>query len=85
MFDNLHQPGVEFFTGPNPPQAIADVMHRAWIAFARNGDPNHDGLPTWPAYNATARSTMHFDMACRVSRDDHSDVRTAWQDVSLFT
>jgi para-nitrobenzyl esterase len=85
MFDNLHQPGVEFFTGPNPPQAIADAMHQAWIAFARDGDPNHDGLPAWPAYVTTARSTMHFNVTSQVSHDDHGDVRTAWQEISLFS
>jgi para-nitrobenzyl esterase len=83
VFDNLHQPGVEFFAGPNPPQAVADAMHRAWIAFAHHGDPNHDGLPAWPAYNAADRQTMHFDLTCLVSADDDGDVRAAWQDVTI--
>jgi carboxylesterase type B len=85
VFDNLHQNGVEFFAGPNPPQAVADAMHRAWIAFAHRGDPNHDGIPAWPTYDTTGRSTMHFDVTCTVSEDDHADVRSAWQEIALFS
>jgi para-nitrobenzyl esterase len=84
VFDNLHQPGVEFFAGPNPPQSVADAMHRSWIAFAHGGDPNHDGLPTWPAYDETARATMHFDVTSHVTGGDDADVRALWHDIGLF-
>ena len=42
-------------------QALADVMSEAWLAFARNGDPNHSGLPEWAPYDADRRATMVFD------------------------
>jgi len=42
-------------------QAIADMMSQAWIAFARGGDPNHNGLPTWQPYDVENRATMVFD------------------------
>ncbi|GAA1042401.1 hypothetical protein GCM10009557_68370 [Virgisporangium ochraceum] len=29
-------------------RALADTMIGYWTAFARTGDPNHDGAPTWP-------------------------------------
>jgi para-nitrobenzyl esterase len=41
-------------------------MSRAWIAFARTGNPNHKGLPTWPQFNAANGATMLFDDACQV-------------------
>ena len=46
VFDNLDQPAPRCSpaTGAER-QAIADAMHRAWIAFARTGDPNHAGAP----------------------------------------
>jgi hypothetical protein len=54
-------------------------MHGAWVARAREGDPNHDGLPPWRPYDATRRTTMRFD---RISGpvDDLAGVswRPAW-------
>jgi para-nitrobenzyl esterase len=44
-------------------QRIADMMSDAWIAFARKGDPNHAGLPTWVPYTAGRRATMLIDAA----------------------
>ncbi|WP_427184180.1 carboxylesterase/lipase family protein [Bordetella bronchialis] len=42
-------------------QGVAHAMHYAWIAFARGGDPNHDGLPHWAPYDTAQRTTMRFD------------------------
>jgi len=42
-------------------QAIADMMSEAWLAFARTGNPNHDGLPTWEPYDVERRATMVID------------------------
>ncbi|MDZ4826602.1 MAG: carboxylesterase/lipase family protein [Actinomycetota bacterium] len=78
-FDNLTAPGVEMMTGPGPErQAIADAMHRAWIAFARTGDPNHTGLPTWPAYDQDQRPTMRFDTTVELLSDPLGEDRRAW-------
>ena len=43
-------------------------MSTAWIAFARTGDPNHEGIPSWPPYRADAPVTMLFDVSARVER-----------------
>jgi para-nitrobenzyl esterase len=65
------------FTGEGPErQGIADVMHRAWIAFARDGDPNHAGLPAWPQYDLERRATMRFDTTCEVVDDPAGEDRT---------
>jgi para-nitrobenzyl esterase len=81
VFDNLAQPGVSVFAGANPPQALADQMHKAWAAFARTGDPNHAGLPTWPAYDGNRRSTMHFGPECRVEDDPRANIRQVWEGI----
>ena len=46
----------------------------AWAALARNGDPNHEGLPTWTPYSAPSRSCMVFDRESKVR--DHDFDRT---------
>jgi para-nitrobenzyl esterase len=46
--------------------ALAKQMSGAWASFARTGNPNHAGLPDWPAYTAEKRATMFFDVPCGV-------------------
>lgn len=46
--------------GKNPPEQLWHEMQDAVVAFARTGDPNHAGLPDWPAYDNDTRSTMRF-------------------------
>ena len=53
----------------------------AWIAFARHGDPSHDGLPSWPDYSHGARKVMVFDTQCECKDDPHGAVRPAWDAV----
>jgi para-nitrobenzyl esterase len=38
----------------------SDAMMGYWLAFAKNGDPNVEGLPAWPAYKPDAESVMLF-------------------------
>jgi len=57
--------------------ALEDKMSTAWTEFARTGNPNHAGLPTWPAFNATERATMIFDNECKVVNDPNGAERKA--------
>jgi len=36
-------------------------VSRAWVQLARTGNPNHTGLPHWPAYDSATRALMFFD------------------------
>ena len=49
--------------------ALSKQISTAWVSFARTGNPNHDGLPNWPASTPDARSTMYFDSPCFVRND----------------
>lgn len=62
---------------PAPPD-LADRMHEAWIAFTRTGDPNHDGLPAWPAYDTQRRPTMEFGDTIGIVDDPGGDTRASW-------
>lgn len=57
--------------------ALQDKMSAAWTEFARTGNPNHPGLPTWPAFNTTERATMIFDNECKVVNDPNGPERKA--------
>jgi len=48
-----------------------DEIFGAWIAFARTGDPNHDGLVKWEPYTADNRAYMVFGAPseCRTDGD----------------
>ncbi|MDX2303067.1 MAG: carboxylesterase family protein [Microscillaceae bacterium] len=65
VFNNIHR-CEEMTGGTQEAYALADKVSQAWINFARTGNPNHKGLPNWPAYNATNTATMHFDNQCLV-------------------
>ncbi|AQR61102.1 carboxylesterase [Brevundimonas sp. LM2] len=50
-------------------QPMADRLSRAFVALARDGDPNHPGLPTWTPYDLTLRQTMIMDEPARMEDD----------------
>ena len=57
--------------------ALADKVSDAWIAFARNGDPNTPKLPRWPAFNPKDRPTMVFNNESKVQNDPIREQRIA--------
>ncbi|WP_084003159.1 carboxylesterase/lipase family protein [Agromyces aureus] len=52
FFDCLDGPAMEPLAGPNPPQALADELHAAVVAFIGSGDP---GWPTAHGASPTAK------------------------------
>lgn len=50
-------------------QGMADRLSKAFVALARDGDPNHSGLPSWTAYDLTRRQTMIMDAPARMEDD----------------
>ncbi len=46
---------------------LAGNMSAAWINFAKEGNPNVEGiLPDWEPYTAENGTTMYFDTECRI-------------------
>jgi para-nitrobenzyl esterase len=58
-------------------QPLADRMSKAWVAFARTGDPNHADLPRWEPFTAGDRKTMMLSADCRLAGDPFRDERLA--------
>ena len=82
VFGNLHAPGVELYTGNGEDRrALSDLILEAWIAFARSGDPNHPGLPNWPAYRDDARATLILDGTTTAEDDPLAEERSIWAGV----
>ena len=76
VFDNVDKAPGWVGTGASL-QPLADKVSSAWTAFARAGNPNHPGLPHWPAYDASSRATMTFNNECKVVNDPGKDERLA--------
>ncbi|QMW02382.1 carboxylesterase/lipase family protein [Spirosoma foliorum] len=73
VFDNISR-CEEMTGGGKEAHTLADKMSRAWIAFARTGNPNHKGLPTWPQYNAESGATMIFDNTNQVKNNPDKEL-----------
>nr|WP_255568026.1 carboxylesterase/lipase family protein [Brevundimonas sp. PAMC22021] len=73
VFDNVAAQGSRT-NGPDA-QGVADQMADAFIALARNGNPNHPGLPTWERYDLERRQTMLFDARSTMADDPRGDER----------
>ena len=76
VFDNLGRAGAMTLPDSQPPQALADVMHRAWVAFATSGAPG------WSPYDVRERTVMRFDGAGgTVVVDPAADERRLWDGI----
>ena len=73
VFDNVTIPESRV-NGPGA-QDVANAMADAFIALARNGSPNHAGLPRWAPYGLENRETMLFDETSRMANDPRGEER----------
>jgi para-nitrobenzyl esterase len=78
MFDNLSAAPGQIGTTPEElaaAQPLADTMSGMLIHYAATGNPNHPGLPTWPAYDLRERSTMIWETAPHIENDPRGEER----------
>jgi para-nitrobenzyl esterase len=78
MFDNLAAAPAQIGSSPEEiaaAQPLADTMSAMLIRYAATGNPNHPGLPAWPAYDLTARNTMIWDSTPRIESDPRGQER----------
>ena len=75
VFDTLDAEQSEPLYGSAPPAELATAMHKAWIDFARSGQPG------WDPYTPATRATMTFAHTSRLSHDPRREQRTAWEGI----
>lgn len=79
VFGTVGRTGDDRLTGSGPDaDQLAGRMMDAWIAFARTGDPSHDGIGRWPAYDPLDRSTMIFGRDCGTRSAPFEEERRVW-------
>jgi para-nitrobenzyl esterase len=74
-WDNVGDVMARRLIGDDPPQALADDMHGAWVRFISDGDPG------WPAYDVATRTTRDFGGASRIVDDPLGDERVLWEGI----
>lgn len=86
-WDNLIYWTDNPFLGPGDDferDRIAKQISLSIINFARNGDPNHDGIPEWPVYitnDVRDRNALIFDREVRVEHNIYEAGLQLWKTV----
>jgi para-nitrobenzyl esterase len=75
-FDNIDL-CLQSTGGGEEARTLASKMSRALVAFARTGNPSHDGIPQWPAFTEANRAMMIFDSTTEVKIDPDREARQA--------
>jgi para-nitrobenzyl esterase len=61
VFGTLDTPGITGGSLGPEDKALSERIQSYWINFARNGDPNGQGLSEWPAFEEKDQQVMYFD------------------------
>ena len=75
-FDNIDL-CLQATGGGDDARKLASQMSRALVAFARTGDPNHDGIPKWTPFSESNRGMMIWDTTSELKIDPDHDARQA--------
>lgn len=59
-------------------QIMADRVASAYVAFARNGDPNNAAIPHWQKWNSDTRPMMVFDINTRAETNYRKELMDLW-------
>lgn len=82
-FDNVDKEGSMTGTG-RVARRVADQLSRAFINLARNGDPNHEGIPQWDRHTLPDRETMVFDKKTELIDDPRRQERELFAKVPFI-
>ncbi len=67
VFGNLFPTGSQAGQYTDVDRTLSDTMVAFWTNFARTGDPNGAGLPSWPRFGAASRKYLQFGVTGAVA------------------
>jgi para-nitrobenzyl esterase len=80
VFGTLDAPMIELFAGGGPEaERLSAIVQRAWVDFARTGDPSTAELGTWPRFDGDRRATMVLGEDCAAHEAPRAAELGCWQ------
>ena len=78
-FDRL--PMSMLYNKKNLPEAkaLSKIIQGYWIAFAKTGDPNRDGLPEWPKFEPADQKVQILDTAVKTQAAGMAEKCEFWE------
>jgi para-nitrobenzyl esterase len=72
-----HIDDCQSMTGPidKKMKTLETQAATAWASMARTGNPNHKGMPNWPAYTSEKKAVFLFNAPCTVEIDPGAALR----------
>ena len=81
VFGTLREPMLRpLLAFASQARRLSSAMQRAWIEFARCGDPGHAGLPDWPTYGEKG-ATLRLTRRSRLEHDPFGAGVRFWNEV----
>ncbi len=77
VFDMVTDHRLHVMVGPEAPSALAQAMHRAWVSFARDGEPRFDSLQ-WSPLSDAGRPVLCIDEESEVREDPLAASLRCW-------
>ena len=62
-------------------EVLTRIMMDTWVNFARTGNPNHKGIPKWPAYNLEKRHTMILSYNPEIIETNEDPLLEIWNGI----
>ncbi len=84
IFGNLEDTGgLRLFDETNigPARDLSKIVQGYWVNFARNADPNGEGLPGWPRYDPDAPMVQILDVTTETRDAGFIDDRCAFWNI----
>jgi para-nitrobenzyl esterase len=83
MFGTLDYPSILFgIEDSEEARILSEKMMDSWIAFAKTGNPNHEGIEEWSKYEKNNRTTMILGKETKCEDKPMEKQRIAWNDIT---